>query len=96
MLEVSSQSDSLLESTRLDLLNAVLGEARELFAQHALFYSTQVEKYLVINKHSSAEAVKQKLRFFTSKVRALYLLSSPTRSRIAVGGTVAAVQGAFR
>lgn len=65
--------DRKSESTRLDLLNSVLAEARELFAQHILFNSTLVEKYLVINKHASAETTKQKLRFFTSKVPRAYV-----------------------
>lgn len=60
--------DRKSEAARLDLLGAVLSEARELFAQHAAFNATLVEKYLVINKHASTEVVKQKLRFFTSKV----------------------------
>lgn len=88
--------DRKSESTRLDLLNSVLAEARELFAQHTLFNSTLVEKYLVINKHASAETTKQKLRFFTSKVpRASVCLGAVNLAR-SVGSAVAAVQGALR
>ena len=85
--------DRKSESTRIDLLNAVLTEARELFAQHALFNSTLVEKYLVVNKHASAETMKLKLRFFTSKVRLLLCILSAEIS--IAGGSATAVQGAF-